>query len=99
MNMKQHKPMHPGEFIQRVYLEPFELGIREVAKALNVSPSTLSRLVNGKSDIVPNMALKISKVLGRSPESWMQMQDNCSLFQAKHKTDLSGCEPINFEAA
>ena len=99
MNIKQHKPMHPGEFIQRVYLEPFELGIREVAKALNVSPSTLSRLVNGKSDIVPNMALKISKVLGRSPESWMQMQDNYSLFQAKQKIDLSGCEPINFEAA
>lgn len=99
MNIKQHKPMHPGEFIQRVYLEPFELGIREVAKALNVNPSTLSRLVNGKSDIVPNMALRISKVLGRSPESWLQMQDNYNLFQAKQEIDLSDCEPIKFEAA
>jgi len=96
MIIQQHKPMHPGEFIARVYLEPFELGSNELARKLKVSPGLVSRLVNGKTDISPAMALKLSKVLGRSPESWLLMQGNFNLWLARQTIDLADFKSIQF---
>nr|WP_305793065.1 HigA family addiction module antitoxin [Sedimenticola hydrogenitrophicus] len=96
MNIQQHNPMHPGEFIKRVYLEPFALGSNELARKLKVSSGLVSRLLNGKTDVSPAMALKLSKVLGRSPESWLLMQDNFNLWQARQTIDLSEYESIRF---
>ena len=77
MTIQQHNPIHPGAFIKRVYyLEPFDIGSNELARKLQVSNGLVSRLLNGKTDVSPAMALKLSKVLGRSPESWLLMQDN-----------------------
>ena len=98
MTIQQHKPMHPGEFIARVYLEPFDLGSNELSRKLKVSPGLISRLVNGKTDVSPAMALKLSKVLGRSPESWLLMQDNYNLWLARQHIDLSQYESIQFVA-
>lgn len=97
--LQQHKPIHPGEFIRRVYLEPFKVGSNEVARALKVSPSTFNRLLNGKSDLSSEMALKISKVIGRSPQSWLIMQDNFDLHNASQKVDLSQLTAISFDIA
>jgi len=55
---------------------------------LQVSPSTFNRLVMGKSNISPEMALRLSKVFGRSPESWLAMQDHYDLWQARHRVNL-----------
>lgn len=96
MSLQQYQPPHPGGFIKRVYIDPFKLGINELAKELHVSASTLSRLINEKSDISPEMALKLSKVIGRSAESWLQMQDNYNLWKAKTELDLSGYKAISF---
>ncbi|SDU66431.1 HigA family addiction module antitoxin, partial [Desulfobacula phenolica] len=74
--MAMYNPPHPGEFIKDVYLEPLEVSPRSVALRLKVSPSTFSRLIKGQSAISPGMALRLSKCLGRSPESWLLMQDN-----------------------
>jgi len=93
-----HNPPHPGEFIREVYIEPFSLSSRKVAKNLNVSPSTFTRLLNGTSNISPEMALRLSQVFGRSPESWMSMQDNYSLWMARLSTDLTGVERLEFSA-
>jgi addiction module HigA family antidote len=71
-----------GEFIKRVYLRPCHIGSNELARNLKVSDGLVSRLINRKTDVSPAMALKLSKVLGRSPESWLQMQDNFNLHQA-----------------
>jgi len=71
-------------------------GLNEVARQLQVSPSTFNRLLNEKSDISPEMALKLSKVLGRSPESWLAMQDNFDLYHAREKLDLDDYEPMQF---
>lgn len=98
MAIKQHNPLHPGEFIKRVYLEPYELGSNEVARKLKVSPSTFNRLLNCKSDVSPEMALRLSKVIGRSPESWLQMQDNYDLYKASSLIDLDKLESISFAA-
>ena len=96
MSIKQFNPPHPGAVIRRVYIEPFNLGSNEVARQLQVSPSTFNRLLNEKSDISPVMALKLSKVLGRSPESWLAMQDNFDLYHAREKLDLNDYEPMQF---
>ena len=98
MVVKQHNPLHPGEFIKRVYLEPFDLGSNEVAKKLKVSPSTFNRLINGKSDVSPEMALRLSKVIGRSAESWLMMQDNYDLHKASESVNLDGLDSISFAA-
>ena len=98
MTIQQHNPMHPGSFIKRVYLEPFNVGSNELARKLQVSAGLVSRLLNGKTDISPAMALKLSKVLGRSPESWLLMQDNFDLWQARQEIDLNGFEAISFAA-
>jgi addiction module HigA family antidote len=96
MSIEQFNPPHPGAFIKRVYIEPFDLRSNEVARNLQVSPSTFNRLLNEKSDISPEMALKLSKVLGRSPESWMLMQDNFDLHRARQKVDLDSYTPMKF---
>lgn len=96
MTIQQHSPLHPGEFIKRVYLDPFKIGSNELARKLQVSAGLVSRLLNGKTDLSPAMALKLSKVLGRSPESWLLMQDNCDLWQARQEVDLTKYETICF---
>ena len=61
-----------------------------MAERLGVSASTFQRLVAGKSRVSPDMALRLSRVLGRSAESWLAMQDSHDLWQARQRLDLSG---------
>lgn len=94
-----HNPPHPGEFINEVYLEPFEITGRQLAFKLGVSPSTVNRILNGNSSISSEMALRLSKSLGRSPESWLAMQDNYDLWLARQTVNLDNVEKIEFKAA
>ena len=97
--MTMHNPPHPGEFILAIYLEPFGMSSRTHAENLAVSPSTLNRIITGKSGVSPEMALRLSKALGRSPESWLAMQHNYDLWQVKKKVNLEQVKTIEFEAA
>ncbi len=97
--MGMHNPPHPGEFIREIYIEPFGLSVRKVAGGLGVSPSTLNRLLNGKSNISPEMALRLSKALGRSPESWLAMQDQYDLWNARKKVSLKGIKRLTLSPA
>lgn len=97
--MAMHNPPHPGEFITEVYLEPNNLSGRELAMKLGVAPSTLSRILKGLSGISPEMALRLSKALGRSAESWLAMQYNYDLWQAKQSVDLGNVGKVRFTAA
>jgi len=97
--MAMYHPPHPGEFIREVYLEPFDISARQLAASLGVSPSTLSRLLKGDSGISPEMALRLSKVLGRTPESWLAMQDIYDLWIARKSVNLEDVQPLDFEAA
>ncbi|MDE0478900.1 MAG: HigA family addiction module antidote protein [Gammaproteobacteria bacterium] len=94
--MAQHSPMHPGAFIRRVYLEPNDISSNALARRLKVSAGLMSRLINEKAGLSPEMALKLSKVLGRSPESWLQMQDNHNLWRARQAIDLNEYRPLEF---
>lgn len=86
--MAMHNPPHPGEFITEIYLEPNGVSGRELAEKLDVAPSTLSRVLKGTSRITPEMALRLSKAIGRSPESWLAMQDAYDLWVARQHVDL-----------
>ena len=80
--MAMHNPPHPGEFITDIYLEPYGVSGRELADRLDVAPSTLSRVLKGTSRVTPEMALRLAKALGRSPESWLAMQNAHDLWIA-----------------
>ena len=97
--MSMHDPPHPGEFLREVYLEPLDLSLRRLAAVLEVSPSTLSRVASGRSSVTPEMALRLAKALGRSAESWMALQSQFDLWQARQTADLSGVETIDASAA
>ena len=97
--MAMHNPPHPGEFIAEVYLKPNNLSGRELATALGVSASTLNRILTGTSAISPEMALRLSKALGRSPESWLAMQCNHDLWQAKQHVKLGNVGRVKLTAA
>jgi addiction module HigA family antidote len=94
-----HNPPHPGEFITHVYLEPNHLSGRELAAKLGVAASTLHRILVGSSRISPEMALRLSKALGRSPESWLAMQNNHDLWQAKQRLKLGNVGKVRLTAA
>lgn len=97
--MTMHDPPHPGEFITGIYLEPNGISGRELAAKLDVAASTLSRVLNGSSRITPEMALRLSKALGRTPESWLIMQDNYDLWVARKNVDLNRVARLELRAA
>lgn len=97
--MAMHNPPHPGEFISRVYLEPNGLSGRELALNLGVTASTLSRVLKGTSGVSPDMALRLSKAIGRTPESWLAMQYNHDLWHAKQSVDLSNVGKVRLSTA
>jgi len=94
-----HNPPHPGEFITEVYLEPNNLSGRELAAKLGVAASTLNRILTGTSGISPEMALRLSKALGRSAESWLALQYNHDLWQAKQRVNLANVGRVRLTAA
>ena len=96
--MAMYNPPHPGEFIRETYVEPFDISIRSLAESLGVAASTLARVVAGRSAVSPEMALRLSKALGRSPESWLAMQDNYDLWQARKSANLGKVRKIRFQA-
>ena len=97
--MAMHNPPHPGEFITEVYLKPNRLSGRELAGNLGVAASTLNRILTGTSRISPEMGLRLSKALGRSPESWLAMQCNHDLWQAKQHVKLGNVRKVRLTAA
>lgn len=94
-----HNPPHPGEFITAMYLEPHGISGRQLAAKLNVAPSTLNRILLGTSAVSPEMALRLAKTLGRSPESWLSLQHNYDLGQARRRVDLASVSPLKVAAA
>ena len=97
--MSMHNPIHPGEFIREIYITPFDLSVRKAAESLGVSPSTLTRLLNGDSNVSPEMALRLSKGLGRTPESWLAMQSQYDLWNVKKKVNLKTVRKLKLSAA
>ncbi len=87
--MLMHNPPHPGEIIKELCIEPLGLSVTEVAKALGVSRKTLSSIINGKSGVSPEMAVRLSIAFNTSSESWLNQQTQYDLWQAEqHRGEL-----------
>jgi addiction module HigA family antidote len=97
--MRMHNPPHPGEFITTLYLEPHGISGRQLAEKLGVAPSTLNRILQGSSAITPVMALRLSKALGRTPESWLALQHAHDLWQARRTVNLADVTPLRLATA
>ena len=82
-----YNPPHPGEAVKELCVEPLGLTITKAAEGLGVTRKTLSLLLNGKSAISPEMAIRISKVFGGSAESWLVQQAQYDLWQTMQKVD------------
>ena len=83
--MAMKNPPHPGEHVREDCLKPLGLSITKAADVLGVSRLTLSNLVNGKNGVSPEMAIRLSKAFGGSPEVWLGMQMQYDLAQAEKK--------------
>lgn len=84
-----HSPPHPGEVLKELYLNPLNLTITETAKGLQVTRKTLSMLVNCHAGVSPEMALKLAKAFNTTPESWLNMQQQYSLWESEKEVDTS----------
>jgi len=89
-----HNPPHPGEIIRAFCIEPLDLTVTETAEALGVARKTLSTLLNGRAGISPEMALRLSKVFGRTPEGWLRLQLQFDLWKAEQSLDISKLKRI-----
>jgi addiction module HigA family antidote len=87
--MLMHNPPHPGAVLKELCIEPLGLTVTEAAKALGVSRKTLSAILNGKSGISPEMAVRLSIAFNTSSESWLNQQTQYDLWQAEqHRNKL-----------
>ena len=87
--MVMHNPPHPGEVIRKFCIEPLGLSVTKAAEGLGVSRTTLSKLLNGRRGISPEMAIRLSTAFGGSAESWVTQQAQYDLWQA-----MQGMEKI-----
>ena len=92
--MRMHNPPHPGEIIRKICVEPLGLTVTEAAKALKVNRKTLSTLLNCRAGISPEMALRLYRVFGRTPEGWMRLQLQFDLWKAEKSLDVSELKRI-----
>jgi antitoxin HigA-1 len=80
-----HKPPHPGEVIRELCLAPLGVTVTDAAKALGVSRKALSELLNGKTGVSPEMAIRLSIAFDTTPESWLTQQMQFDLWQAEQR--------------
>ena len=87
-------PSHPGEVLVALYLEPLGMSALALAKRLNVPRTRIERLVKGETSVTVNIAMRLSKFFGTTPEFWMNLQRAHDLAQARDTVDLSGITPL-----
>ncbi len=83
--MAMKNPPHPGQSVKVACLEPNDLTVTEGAKILDVKRQTLNNLVNGKSGVSPEMAIRLEKAFGGTARVWLAMQADYELAQANQK--------------
>ncbi len=98
MRKMKRQPTHPGKIIKEDYLSPLSITIKEMASILGVSRKTLSKIVNGRGSVTPDMALRLSRAFDTTPDLWLNLQTNFDLWQAAHTSkSWQIVEPISSE--
>lgn len=88
--MRMHNPPHPGEILSELWLGPLGLSVTEAAARLKVSRKALSEIVNGKSRVSPEMALRLELAFGKSAESWLSHQAAYDLWRLEERRGQLG---------
>ena len=86
MHEMKRQPTHPGKIIKEDYLAPLSISIKDMASNLGVSRKTLSKIVNERGAITPDMALRLARAFDTTADLWMNLQKNYDLWQAEHAT-------------
>ena len=97
--MEMHNPPHPGESLKMLYVNPLGLTVGELAKRLGVARQAVSRILNGHAGISAEMALRLARVLGTTPELWINKQRNYDLWHAKMrlKRQMMSLKPFEYQ--
>lgn len=83
--MRMKNPPHPGRIVRQECIAPLKLSITQAARHLHVTRQALNNLVNERAGISPEMAIRLSKAFGSSPETWLGLQMDYDLAQAEKK--------------
>lgn len=89
-----HHPKHPGRLVKSLCLDPLGISVTEAAKALKVSRPTLSKLLNGRINISPEMAIRISVVFDTSDKLWVDLQAGYDLWKAQQRKSKLHLKPF-----
>ena len=92
--MKMYNPPHPGEIIKGLWLGPMDITVTEAADAMGISRKTLSKIINGKGRVTPQIAMRLSITLGSSPESWLGHQAAWDLWQLEQNRASLNATPL-----
>jgi addiction module HigA family antidote len=83
MGKMKRQPTHPGRIIKEDYLEPLGIRMTDMANLLGISRKTLSKILNLRGSVTPDMALRLSRALDTTPELWLNLQRNFDLWHAE----------------
>jgi len=87
MALTKRQPTHPGDILKEDYLKPLSITIQDMASTLGVSRKTLSKIINGRGAVTPDMALRLSRAFDTTPELWLNLQKNYDLWHAAHDSE------------
>ena len=87
-------PMHPGEVLKELYLDPMDMGAIALARRLNVPRTRIERLVKGTTGMTPDTAMRLARAFRTTPEYWMNMQIQYDMALAAKEIDVSEIEPL-----
>ena len=88
------EPMHPGEVLKELYLDPLDMRAIAFARRLDVPRTRIERLVKGVTSVTPDTALRLARAFNTTPAYWMNMQTNYDMSVASKVVDVSGIEPL-----
>ena len=95
MGKIKRKPTHPGNILKEDYLIPLEISVTEMAMNLGISRKTLSKILNEKGSITPDMALRLARAFDTTPDLWLNLQKNFDLWTAEHaSSDWKNVRPL-----
>lgn len=88
------QPMHPGEVLKELYLDPLDMGAIAFARRLDVPRTRIERLIKGVTSMTPDTALRLARAFNTTPSYWMNMQTNYDMATVAKEIDVSGIEPL-----
>ena len=88
------EPMHPGEVLKELYLDPLDMGAITFARRLDVPRTRIERLLKGVTSVTPDTALRLARAFNTTPAYWMNMQTNYDMSVASKVVDVSRIEPL-----